>query len=651
MIKGLPGDADLYNLENKIRTLVSDLLTPVVHKIADHERILQKSLKSSRKNKKNLQTLRQESSRSLAKLVPYDLFNKKIEYLLSETKNSVEFLGFTLSSLDEKVTESIHNNSDLKSKFASIEESQRKKLKNTEDNYRYIREFQDVVNLETAKMHKTLTSFSNAQQTTNDSISDKISKINVRLNEINTKALPGITFQIEKRNVEIEEVHIKLKELMTNRVLPGEFKQLRNKLDYDLANVSRETSKELREIKSFLAEMLPLEISFGVSDVLLKVTDPRNMKKLLMMIEANLLEANSQAEVQRLQGKEEENIWNFDLKERTLELIREVQENANIVKDKCSEKKMENSKSVKKIEANSGSIEDRNRIVKVPELQIDKIDVDDLNRANRVIENSKETEIKAEDLENSSCSSAFYKQNEEIDALWREVKKITQNITNFEPLLFNIKQEFLVNFSVLSNELIHFKKFKSTEQIEIHKKYEELDKEAIENAKSIKKLEKALNKLKEFTEKAQEAIAMIYSLLMQDEEDRQSLQLTCYTEGKQRIRSPSKSKPLATLKPECLSCTAQNPMILSAFKMACLNYCPSDITYNFETFERKKFINRLGEQIGCGSLVKQASKKKIMEEMISRAKSATRVRTSTRHVLDTSLKQSLLLNSPTKMKK
>ena len=43
-----------------------------------------------------------------------------------------------------------------------------------------------------------------------------------------------------------------------------------------------------------------------------------------------------------------------------------------------------------------------------------------------------------------------------------------------------------------------------------------------------------------------------------------------------------------------MSCSGQNPVIMTAFKMACLNYSPSVIKYRHRTFTRKQLISVLG---------------------------------------------------------
>lgn len=78
------------------------------------------------------------------------------------------------------------------------------------------------------------------------------------------------------------------------------------------------------------------------------------------------------------------------------------------------------------------------------------------------------------------------------------------------------------------------------------------------------------------------------ALATQDEEDRESIALMGYREGQQ---SPASEKPVISLDKSCLSCTGQSSIVISAFKMACLAYAPTPLTYRSATFQRKELLD------------------------------------------------------------
>jgi hypothetical protein len=82
------------------------------------------------------------------------------------------------------------------------------------------------------------------------------------------------------------------------------------------------------------------------------------------------------------------------------------------------------------------------------------------------------------------------------------------------------------------------------------------------------------------------------ALLTQDEEDRESIALMGYKEGKESARPKAK---VVALDKQCLSCSSQSPIVVSAFKMACIAYAPTPISYMKQTYTRKELIEIQGQ--------------------------------------------------------
>jgi len=78
-------------------------------------------------------------------------------------------------------------------------------------------------------------------------------------------------------------------------------------------------------------------------------------------------------------------------------------------------------------------------------------------------------------------------------------------------------------------------------------------------------------------------VQILTAIVKQDEEDRQSLALVGQREGKKANElSPSPSgrdKPFIKLDPKCLACSGNPNELKQSFKVACLQYHPSDIKY------------------------------------------------------------------------
>ena len=176
MINNIPSDKELFDLENRIRVLLAELVTPVILKTKEHDSLIKKALSSNRKNKKTIQTLEIELKNSISKLAPLDELNKRISVLLSDQKTSAKAIGLEIGLLNAKLDETLYKYSDFDSKFRIYENNQEKITKNVEDNYRYIREFQDILRLENDRILALLKDFKNKQEALNENFEIRIGK-------------------------------------------------------------------------------------------------------------------------------------------------------------------------------------------------------------------------------------------------------------------------------------------------------------------------------------------------------------------------------------------------------------------------------------------------------------------------------------------
>jgi hypothetical protein len=76
------------------------------------------------------------------------------------------------------------------------------------------------------------------------------------------------------------------------------------------------------------------------------------------------------------------------------------------------------------------------------------------------------------------------------------------------------------------------------------------------------------------------------SLMLKDELDREAIQLTGYRD----FNKPESSKQVVSMSPDCVSCSGHAAGLISAFKMACLSYSPSQMTYRHRKFSRQQLI-------------------------------------------------------------
>jgi hypothetical protein len=135
-----------------------------------------------------------------------------------------------------------------------------------------------------------------------------------------------------------------------------------------------------------------------------------------------------------------------------------------------------------------------------------------------------------------------------------------------------------------------------------------------------------------------ESLKMFNTLAQQDEVDRESIALIGYKEGKDarevkdyRECRECKNRPVkavVSIDKQCLSCTGQASVVINAFKIACLAYAPSSITYKECLFTRKELLEAQGLLLkGLGAVGKSIQVSSVLEEVKNaRCKTASNIR-------------------------
>lgn len=708
MVESLPSEIDLFNLETKLRAMISELITPFSQRFKENDILLQKVLKRSRTTKSNLSSFKYEMTKCVNKMMPYEEFNKQYEKLVTETSMKIEEHSFDIAQARLAVDKTYHSTSDFQAGLRAVQEGIRAVKADIDDNYRYIREFQNQNNLELMKTMNAVNSFTTQQKFENENLAEKLNKVSVRISEINNKSLPELAFMLENKNVQIEEIKSKLENVFNDYVQAKDLKSLRNKYDYDIQQAKEQHTKEIIEVKSFLDRMLRLEISCGVTETLLQILDNRHLKKLIPFVESILSEDTAEGALALV--SEFKGISTDSLYEKTRAQTKNLGANLATAKEKIKEeeRKVPRLASIaiqKRPEDNRSSRKVRQSQRKEPlifeesfspEISISKppeptIIVKEVFIQPKVFEQSivlpvtipppqpppqpspqpppqhppltVVSEPKAQDLESEDyqkSSSRSYDPTllqEIIEKLALEIQNIYQVIDtakgDFQKALSKSADETKLSISIISRETNHFFKQRNKELAETNAQIERLQQKSINTFQEIEDLNASMTKVKDDITRCVETGRIAFGLLAQDEEDRQSIQLSCYAENKQKNRSPTKNRQPVSLKPECMTCSSQAPALYSAFKMACLNYCPSDVLYKGIYYPRKDLINKLGEVARAKMPETIFTEENFIstrgtEEPISRAKSAARVK-NPRFILDASITRGVFnVESPAK---
>ena len=168
--------------------------------------------------------------------------------------------------------------------------------------------------------------------------------------------------------------------------------------------------------------------------------------------------------------------------------------------------------------------------------------------------------------------------------------KLEQHILSLSTQQGNLETDLKANLSLIHEEMKQMLLRNKQEKTDLVRQISLYHSDFKSSTSTLDKIELTLSTLTESFASLSEIFKIIYLLTSQEEEDRQSLQLLGYSESKTQ-------KPYISLKSDCMSCSGQNPTILSAFKMACLNYSPSGIKYKQRNYTRKQLISVLGSLV------------------------------------------------------
>lgn len=181
-------------------------------------------------------------------------------------------------------------------------------------------------------------------------------------------------------------------------------------------------------------------------------------------------------------------------------------------------------------------------------------------------------------------SQSFLLSKETLEATRIKLENYIENLSIQQK---NFEAGVGVNIKLLQEEIKQIILRNKQDKTDIFKQISLYHSEQKISGNSLERLENGIGSLNDVLVSIAEAAKILHLLTSQEEEDRQSLQLMGYSESKVQ-------KQYISLKSDCMSCSGSNPTVLTAFKMACLNYAPSGIKYKHRNYTRKQLITVLG---------------------------------------------------------
>ena len=184
-----------------------------------------------------------------------------------------------------------------------------------------------------------------------------------------------------------------------------------------------------------------------------------------------------------------------------------------------------------------------------------------------------------------------------VAALEKNQKSIEETAENtkkrLETSLQQFSQDLASNFAMIHGEIKLLLQKNKQNKVDLGKTLKNYQQDLKEREKIIEKVEQQFTNVSELVSQIVEFNKGIHLILSKEEEDRENLNLIGFSENS----SKSNPKSYLSLKPECITCSGNNTIITSAFKMACINYNPSPLKYNSSIISKKQLIKILGSYL------------------------------------------------------
>ena len=149
------------------------------------------------------------------------------------------------------------------------------------------------------------------------------------------------------------------------------------------------------------------------------------------------------------------------------------------------------------------------------------------------------------------------------------------------------------NFSLMHGEIKLLLQKNKQNKTDVSKTLKNYQLDLKEREKTIERVDKQFTNVSELVSTLVEFCKIVHLILAQEEDDQENLNLIGFSDNS----SKSNPKGYLSLKTECMSCSGNNTVVMTAFKMACINYNPSPIKYSMRTFTRKQLISLTGSYI------------------------------------------------------
>lgn len=281
IIMDLPGETQMFAIENKIRAIISEIVSPLALAAEKHEKRLEKLKWRDREKSKILNEVEEKLDKARIMMVPLDLFNKKTlemnlenKLLESENRKEMDYLKSSLNTIAHKIDYfkmMIHKQEDL-------QKSDQETFKFIENSTRQLKE---SMTLAMSNLSNLVVKVNYGLTNLLEGMNYKIDKITHKITDFSEKALSNLKFFLKESSKHNENTDVKLTTLLKDRVEKKQLIEMKKKFDEEISSTKEKFASEYRNLSTFLDRGLKFEISNKLYDTFLPLLDMKQLQKIV----------------------------------------------------------------------------------------------------------------------------------------------------------------------------------------------------------------------------------------------------------------------------------------------------------------------------------------------------------------------------------
>eukprot|EP00359_Climacostomum_virens_P000882 CAMPEP_0204896932 /NCGR_PEP_ID=MMETSP1397-20131031/452_1 /ASSEMBLY_ACC=CAM_ASM_000891 /TAXON_ID=49980 /ORGANISM="Climacostomum Climacostomum virens, Strain Stock W-24" /LENGTH=675 /DNA_ID=CAMNT_0052064619 /DNA_START=1209 /DNA_END=3236 /DNA_ORIENTATION=+ len=594
-------ELDWFNFETRMRRIVTELLGPTVQRVSENREATTKLQSKMRNAETRIEEL-DNVIHKRSKVTYIDELNARMDKLESDRQLGETKLRQETANVEQKCDDNRFNLGKLKQETSGLENRYDVLKSELEKFGQGLSDYQASVSSHFRNFMETIDNFNTSNATVLARAEAAASKASAKSETVLNK-IPSINSGIEKLTKQFKEISTELNNVNRTKATIQEVTDKSDELRTAILELSSRINNlkmtEL-ELTRYLDKYLPMHMQARISKNMFSCLDKRQLRRLVKF-EKEFMESCHEASV------ESSDISVSKLVETTVAAVVETEERDEefLISLKGTQETTKSPKGFQRRSTSSGLSPENTSVVQSMDVDADIVI---RGRGDTVLSNASmglrhkievESDLDSEEMNITANEIREIKNTAaEILALRHDGQdKLQQQIDMMKDELRRVDNENKIYIQLVQGE---------TEQISAKRKRDKVVfKQALTKLTTKAERTEALTeRLKIESQNVSEMVACLvefgfisHSLMTQDEEDKQTLKLLG---SKGALPAQSSIKISA----DCLSCAGKSSMVTHAFKLACISYDPSPLSYRNRIFTRTQLLQVEGNMLqNCWSLV------------------------------------------------